>query len=105
MLRRGARPGPGKMHSMAALLQLEHGCLLSHRTFLFLHVTQDLGFGWATVDVEVDVPLEPLTGGEPVFCRLLAGLLGGPPLLLGVVCAAGGDVGSSVGLAEKPMSG
>lgn len=29
---------------MAALLQLEHGCLLSHLTFLFLQVTHDLEF-------------------------------------------------------------
>ena len=41
LLRLGALPGPGKMHSIAALLQFEHGCLLSHLTFLFLHVTQD----------------------------------------------------------------
>lgn len=27
---------------MAALLQFEQGCRLSHLTFLFLHVTQDL---------------------------------------------------------------
>lgn len=63
LLRRGARPGPGKIHSIAALLQLEHGCLLSHRTLRFLHVTQDLGFGCAVVEE----PLVPLTGGESVF--------------------------------------
>jgi len=31
------------MHSIPAFWQLEHGCFLSHRTFLFLHVVQDLG--------------------------------------------------------------
>ena len=31
-LLRGARPGPGKMHSILARVQLEHGCLLSHLT-------------------------------------------------------------------------
>ena len=43
-VRRGARPGRGKMHSMPALWQLEHGCLLSHLTFLLLQVVHDLGF-------------------------------------------------------------
>ena len=42
LLRLGALPGPGKIHSIAALLQFEHGCLLSHFTFRFLHVMQDL---------------------------------------------------------------
>lgn len=32
------------MHSMAALLQFEQGCLLSHLTFLFRQVTHDLKF-------------------------------------------------------------
>jgi hypothetical protein len=31
-LLRGARPGPGKMHSILARVQLEQGCLLSHLT-------------------------------------------------------------------------
>ena len=44
LLRLGARPGRGNMHSIPALLQLEHGCFLSHLTFLFLHVVHDLGF-------------------------------------------------------------
>jgi hypothetical protein len=32
------------MHSIPAFVQLEHGCFLSHRTFLRRHVTQLLGF-------------------------------------------------------------
>lgn len=38
---------------MAALLQFEHGCLLSHLTFRFLQVTHDLElrpFGAGGVD-------------------------------------------------------
>jgi hypothetical protein len=32
-LLRGARPGPGKMHSILARTQFEHGCFLSHLTY------------------------------------------------------------------------
>ena len=62
------------MHSTPALTQFEHGCLLSHRTFLFLQVLQDLAFScgdealfdseevlfWKVVVVGGDGPL-PLT--------------------------------------------
>ena len=44
LLRLGALPGPGNTHSTPALLQFEQGCLLSHRTFLFLQVVHDLEF-------------------------------------------------------------
>lgn len=44
LLRLGALPGPGNMHFTPALTQFEHGCLLSHRTFLFLQMLQDLAF-------------------------------------------------------------
>ncbi len=40
---RGARPGPGKTHSMPALTQFEHGLCLLHLTFLRRHVTQERG--------------------------------------------------------------
>lgn len=40
---RGARPGAGKMHSMRALVQLVHGCFLSHLTFRRRQVTQERG--------------------------------------------------------------
>ena len=65
LLLRGARPGPGKMHSILARTQLEHGCFLSHLTcggacqcgdgndrqlecrctLRRRHVTHDRGFG------------------------------------------------------------
>lgn len=41
----GARPGPGKMHSIFARVQFEHGCFLSHFTLRRRHVTQERGFG------------------------------------------------------------
>ena len=44
LLRLGALPGPGNTHSIPCLLQLEHGCRLSQRTFRFLHVVHDRGF-------------------------------------------------------------
>jgi hypothetical protein len=34
---------------MPAFVQLKHGCFLSHRTFLFRHVTQLRGFRWGAV--------------------------------------------------------
>ena len=70
LLRLGALPGPGNTHSIAALLQFEHGCLLSHLTFLFLHVVHDLAFK----------PEEPLAallaGGELCFPLVVGGSLG-----------------------------
>jgi hypothetical protein len=39
---RGARPGPGNMHSIFALAQLEQGCTLLHLTLRFRQVTHDL---------------------------------------------------------------
>ena len=55
---------------MAALLQFEHGCLLSHLTFLFLHVVHDLAF-------KPEEPLAaPLAGGELCFPLMVGGSLG-----------------------------
>lgn len=45
LLRLGALPGPGKIHTLPVFKQLAQGFFLSHRTFLFLQVVQDLGFG------------------------------------------------------------
>ena len=45
-LLRGARPGPGKTHSMPALVQLLHGSCLLHLTFRRRHVTQLRGLRW-----------------------------------------------------------
>lgn len=42
---RGARPGPGKMQSILARRQLEHGFFLSHLTLRLRQVTHDRGFG------------------------------------------------------------
>lgn len=61
------------MHSIPALLQLEHGCLLSHLTFRFLHVVHDLEFK----------PDELFAGGVPCFPLVVGGSLGSR-LLLGV---------------------
>ena len=52
------------MHSMPALLQLMHGCRLSHRTFRFLHVTHDLGFNG--LPAAPFVVAGPLLGLEPL---------------------------------------
>src|ERR1700677_2795629 len=42
LLFRGARPGPGKIHSICAFVQFPQlGCTLSHLTFRLRHVTQD----------------------------------------------------------------
>ena len=68
------------MHSMAARLQLEHGCLLSHLTFLFLHVVHDLAF---KPDAEFVVPF---AGGEACFPLVVGGSLGSR-LLFGVRAA------------------
>lgn len=85
---------------MAALVQLEHGCRLSHRTFLFLHVTQDLGFGCGA-DEDPVVLVGPVVGGESVSCRLFEVLVAGPLPLLEVDGGIGGDVVVSAGLMEK----
>jgi hypothetical protein len=45
LLFRGARPGPGKMQSILARTQLEHGFFLSHLTLRLRQVTHDRGFG------------------------------------------------------------
>lgn len=96
-LRRGARPGPGKTHSMSALVQFEHGCRLSHRTFLFLHVTQDLGLGCGAEEA-------PSVCGDSVLWRLLEAVVGGPLLMLELLCAMRGDVVVWTGLVEKSVS-
>lgn len=54
---------------MAARLQLEQGCLLSHFTFLFLQVTHDLRFSPA-------VPLPPFVVGVDPVPLLVVGSLG-----------------------------
>ena len=66
LLRLGALPGPGNTHSIAALLQFEHGCLLSHLTFLFLHVVHDLAF-------KPEEPLVALLAGGVLWFPLLVG--------------------------------
>lgn len=50
---RGARPAGGKTHSMLCRIQLEHGCFLSHLTFLRLQVTHDRGFKFEEAAGEV----------------------------------------------------
>jgi hypothetical protein len=50
---RGARPGPGKTHSIAALTQLAHGFSLLHLTLRRRHVTQLRGFKRGAVAVFV----------------------------------------------------
>ena len=54
LVRRGALPGPGKTHSMPALLQFEHGCLLSHLTLRRLQVVHDRGFSGAAEEAGFD---------------------------------------------------
>ena len=83
------------MHSIAALLQFEHGCLLSHLTFRFLQVTHDL-------------ELRLLAGGE-VDC--LWGLddcsLGDvleSCLVKPLVCGSNGDVVSLGDAAKSDMA-
>ena len=70
------------MHSIAALLQFEHGCLLSHLTFLFLHMMHDLAFKpeepFAAL-VAGGVPCFPLMGGGSLGSRLLFELRVGRP--------------------------
>lgn len=53
--RRGARPGAGKSQCMCAFVQLEHGDNLSHRTFLRLQVTHDLGFNAGAEELLLEV--------------------------------------------------
>jgi hypothetical protein len=60
LLLRGARPGPGKMHSIFARAQLEHGCFLSHFTLRLRHVTQDLGLNPAAPAPDAPLKLPPL---------------------------------------------
>ena len=55
---------------MAALLQFEHGCLLSHLTFLFLHVIHDLVFKPEEAFVAF------IAGGVPCFPLVVGGSLG-----------------------------
>lgn len=86
---------------MPALLQWEHGCRLSQRTFLFLHVTQDLGFGCGADGF----PFVPFVGGESVSWRLCEELAAGPLSLLEVDCGSEGDIRVVwIGLAEKSVS-
>lgn len=73
LLRLGALPGPGKTHSIAALLQFEHGCRLSHLTFRFLQVTHDREFS----PEAPFVPFVPFAGGVALFALAEAESLGG----------------------------
>lgn len=56
LLFRGARPGPGNTHSILARAQFEHGCFLSHLTFLRRHVTQERGFGVGAPEAPLMLP-------------------------------------------------
>ena len=72
------------MHSIPALVQFEHGCLLSHLTFLFLHVVHDLAFKPAdpfAVPFAGGVPCLPLVVGGSLGSRLLLGVRMGWPMV------------------------
>lgn len=74
---------------------------MSQRTFLFLHVTQDLGFGcgadW--------LPFVPFVGGESVSWRLCEVLGAGPLSLLEVDRGSEGEIWVVwIGLVEKSVS-
>ena len=86
---------------MAALLQFEHGCRLSHLTFRFLQVTHDREFSPAMPGV----PLAPFAGGVALFAFAEAESLGELLLLwLTLFCeAVVGDV-VSAGESEKIVS-
>ena len=77
---------------MAALMQFEHGCLLSHLTFLFLQVMHDL-------------ELRPFdAGGVDCFCGLEDWSLGDvleSCLVKPLDCGSSGDV---VSLGDAPKS-
>lgn len=62
LILRGARPGPGKMHSIFARAQLEHGCFLSHFTLRLRQVTQERGFRPEAPAPEEPLKLPPLWG-------------------------------------------
>ena len=81
---------------MPALLQLEHGWRLSQRTFLFLHVTQDLGLGCGADEV-------PFVGGVLLFWRLFEISVAALPLFE-VDRGRGGDVVVSIWIVEKSVS-
>lgn len=95
-MRLGALPGPGNRHSIAARLQFEHGCLLSHLTFLFLQVIHDLEFNPV-------VPFAPFVGGAIRFSLTDGGSLGEALLFwfLGLPCVSDGDGLGSMGEREK----
>jgi hypothetical protein len=68
---RGARPGPGNIHSIFARAQLEHGCFLSHLTLRLRHVMQDLGLAaWPTPPPPAAAPWPGAADDddEPDFC-------------------------------------
>ena len=73
---------------MAALLQLEHGCLLSHLTFLFLHVVHDLAFK-PEETFAGDVLCFPLVVGGSLGSRLLFGVIVGRPNVPGEFVSPG----------------
>lgn len=75
------------MHTTPALLQFEHGCFLSHRTFRFLQVVHDLGF---KIGAEF-----PFVGGDIAFWELFESV--SFAAVAGSVACEVGDVG----LAEK----
>ena len=86
---------------MAALLQFEHGCRLSHLTFRFLQVTHDLEFN----AVAPFVPFIPFVGGVARFALAEAESLG-EWLLLWLRLFWGPAVGELVspGETEKSVS-
>ncbi len=61
------------MHSIFALLQLAHGCFLSHRTLRFRQVVHDRGFKEVPgLPFEgVDAILSPLAGEVPFGADML----------------------------------
>lgn len=98
-MRLGALPGPGNRHSIAARLQFEHGCLLSHFTFLFLQVIHDLEFNPV-------IPFAPFVDDANRFPLTDRGSLGEALLFwfLELLCVSDGDMLVSMGEREKSSS-
>ncbi len=88
------------MHWLPDFMQLEHGSFLSHRTFLFLQIMQDL-------KCVIEVGEDPLTGGGCVSScgEFVEALLSAPPRVAWDVAedlrAGGGDVFSRGEFAES----
>jgi hypothetical protein len=89
LLLRGARPGPGKMHSIFARAQLEHGCFLSHFTLRLRQVTQDLGLNPAAAAPDAPLKLPPLGLETRSFALAGAACSTWSPMVGAVECCAG----------------